>query len=81
MGCTVLKDVAVEVSLDTRNQTREKVTQIVEHLLRSNGAIECGILGFLSFRLGEGSDRKVGSDPEPELKKLGVTSVKTTKSK
>lgn len=80
MACGVVRPTKVEVSLETKNQTREKVLAIVETLLRENGAIECGIMAHFSMTLGEGSERKVGSDPGPELKKLGVTSVKSTKA-
>ena len=68
-----------EVSLETKNQTREKVLAAVDAILRQNGAIECGLLGAFSVSLGEGSERKGGSAPGPELTKHGVTSLKTTK--
>jgi hypothetical protein len=77
MACTV-PSVRVEVSLDTHQQTREKVLAIVDALLRENGAIECGIMGAFSLALGEKSSRELGTLPGPELKRLGVTSLKTT---
>jgi hypothetical protein len=72
MACTVKRPVKLEVSLETKNQTREKVHEIVDALLRENGVIECGIMGAFSMTL-----REASPDPAPELKKQGVTSVKT----
>jgi hypothetical protein len=78
MPCSVPRPVEIEVSLDTKNQTREQVIAIVESILGANGAIQCGIMGHFSVTLGQGEDRKLGTDPGPELKKLGVTSLKKT---
>ena len=82
MACSVgpRHSVGVEVTLDTRGQTREKVLAAVDAILRQNGLIECGIMGFLSMRLGEGSAQELGSEPDPELKKHGVVLVKTTEA-
>jgi hypothetical protein len=77
MACTK-RPTALEVSLDTKNQTPEKIHAAIDALLKANGAIECGLLAFLSMRLGEGSEQKGGSAPSPELAKAGVTSLKTT---
>lgn len=78
MACGTGRPVKVEVSLETKDQTHEKVMAAIDALLRQNGAIECGIMGHFSFSLGESSARKLDSDPGPELKKHGVTSLKTT---
>ncbi len=78
MACTVRRAVDVEVALDTKGQTREKVFELVDAILRQNGAIECGIMAFLSVGLGDHSARELGSAPSAELKKHGVTSLKTT---
>jgi hypothetical protein len=67
----------MEVALNTQGQTRQSVIEVVEALLRLNGAIECGIMAYFSIGLGEGS-AELGSDPGPELKKHGVISLKTT---
>jgi len=80
MSCGKVRSARVEVSLHTHEQTREKVHALVDALLRENGAIECGIMGYFSFALGEGSNHELGSDPGPELKKHGVISVKTTEA-
>jgi len=78
MACTVKRPVTLEVSLETKNQTREKVFAAIDALLRENGAIECGLLGAFSIHLSESSEHRGGSAPAPELAKLGVTSLKTT---
>jgi hypothetical protein len=80
MACTVKRPVQLEVSLETKGQTRDKVAAIVDALLRQNGVIECGIMGYISIALGKGSDEKLGTDPGPELKKDGVISVRTTEA-
>lgn len=80
MACTVRRPVQVEVAVNTEGQTREKVIELVDALLRQNGAIECGIMGFFSIALGGDSSGKLGSDPGPDLKKLGVTSLRTARS-
>jgi hypothetical protein len=78
MACEIQRTVKVEASLDTKHQTHEKVMQAIDALLRQNGAIECGIMGHFSFTLGPSPEQKLGSDPGPELKKHGVTSLKTS---
>lgn len=77
MACGVPRPVKMEVALNTQGQTRQSVIEVVEALLRLNGAIECGIMAYFSIGLGEGS-AELGSDPGPELKKHGVISLKTT---
>jgi hypothetical protein len=80
MACTVKHPVQLEVSLDTKGQTREKVTAIVDALLRQHGVIECGLLGYFSLALGKGSEEKLGSVPGSDLKKDGVLAVRTTEA-
>jgi hypothetical protein len=77
MPCGVPSAVKMEVALNTEGQTRESVIEIVDQLLRMNGTIECGIMAYFSIGLGDGS-AQLGSDPGPELKRLGVMSLKTT---
>ncbi len=79
MGCEVLHAAKAEVTIDTKHQTREKVHELVDELLRANGAIECGIMAYFSFALGEVPNLAGGSAPSVELKKHGVISVKNTK--
>jgi hypothetical protein len=82
MACGVVRPVEIEVSLDTKNQTRENVIAIVERILNANGAIECGLMGHFTVALGASSERPpAGGDPGPELKKLGVTSLKKTETR
>jgi len=81
MACTVLRAANYEVALDTTNQTRQKVIEVVDALLRqTGGSIECGILGYLSIGLGAESSNTLGRDPGPELAKHGVLSLKATVS-
>ena len=80
MACAV-HPVKMEVALNTKDQTRQSVIAVVEALLRQHGVVECGIMGFLSIGLGEGSERELGSDPGVELKKHGVISLRTTGDK
>ena len=47
MACTVVQD-RVELKIDTKNQTREKVHEMLDKLLRDNGAIECGVMHQLT---------------------------------
>jgi hypothetical protein len=47
MACSVHFD-TVELKIDKKNQTREKVHEMVDQLLRENGAIECGIMAALT---------------------------------
>ena len=75
MACTP-PVVRYDVSLDTKDQTREKIHEAIDALLRQNGAFECGIMAYFSFTLGEAA--KTETHPAPELKKQGVTSVTTT---
>lgn len=77
MACGVPRPVKMEVALNTNGQTRQQVIEVVDALLRLNGAIECGIMAYFSVGLGEGSG-ELGSDPGSELRKLGVMSLKTT---
>jgi hypothetical protein len=76
MACSV-PPVRFDVTLDTKDQTREKIHEAIDAILRQNGAIECGIMAFFSAALGE--TPKTETHPAPELKKHGVTSVTTTK--
>ena len=79
MACTVPhRAVEIEVALDTKDQTRERVKEIVEAILARNNAIECGIMGYFSIRLGEAADHKHLHDPGEELKGKGVRAIKTT---
>jgi hypothetical protein len=77
MACDV-RPVEISASLDTRNQTHEQVIALVEHIFRVNGVIECGLMGHVSFTFGQNLEKPAGGDPGPELKKLGVTSLKKT---
>jgi hypothetical protein len=70
--------VRFEVSLDTKDQTHEKVMAIMNALLRENLAIECGIMAQFSFELGRNSGEQVGSEVAPDLKKNGVISMTKT---
>jgi hypothetical protein len=47
MACTVRRE-KVELRLEAKNQSREKVHEMLDQLLRENGAIECGLLGALT---------------------------------
>jgi hypothetical protein len=78
MACGTVRHATVEVALDTKDQTHEKVREIVDAILRQNSAIECGIMGAFSISFAESSGRVQESTPSAELKKLGVVSLKTT---
>ena len=69
MACTVPVEKFAEVVMDTHGQTREQVHAVLDRLLNQAAAIECGIMGFLSFRLGGDLSDERGTD--------GVVSVKT----
>lgn len=47
MACTVRRE-TVELKIDVKNQTREKVHEMLDQLLRENGAIECGLMGGMT---------------------------------
>ena len=47
MACTVRRE-TMELKIDPKHQTREKVHELLDQLLRENGAIECGIMGALT---------------------------------
>ena len=81
MACTVRHPVQLEVSLDTKGQTREKVYELVDALLRQHGIIECGIMGYFSLALGKGSDEKLGTEPGPELKKHGAIALRAAEAR
>jgi hypothetical protein len=76
MACEV-RPGKFEVALNTNGQTHQSVIEVVEALLRQNGAIECGIMAYFSIGLGE-SSAELGSDPNAELKRHGAISLKTT---
>jgi hypothetical protein len=78
MACSVPRPVEIGVFVDTKNQTHEQVLAIVDSILRANGAIECGIMAHFSITLGKRSEPRPESDPSPDLKKLGVTSLTKT---
>ncbi len=75
MTCQVAHSGSVEVALDVKDQTRAKVTEIVEAILRQNNAFECGIMARFSMTFAEGPGRMQEMAPSPELKKLGVVSL------
>jgi hypothetical protein len=77
-GRTGTGPVRFSVSLDTKDQTHEKVMAVVDALLRENLAIECGIMAEFSFELGRASNEQAGSEVAPELKRNGVISLKKT---
>jgi hypothetical protein len=76
MACEV-RPGKFEVALNTKGQTHQNVMELVEALLRQNGAIECGIMAYFSIGLGE-SSAELGSDPSPELKRHGAISLKAS---
>jgi hypothetical protein len=79
MACTKpagATGVRIEAALDTRGQTRQQVIDIVDALLRQNGAIECGIMAYLAMEL-RPPEQSPSSD---DLQKLGVLSLQTTAS-
>jgi len=78
MACQVVRAVNVEVALDTKDQTRAKVVEMVEALLRQNNVIECGIMTRFSITLAEGPTRAQQMTPSTELKNLGVVSLTST---
>lgn len=80
MACTVVRNVDVDVALDTEGQTREKVMALVDEILRQNNAIECGIMARFAISLRNRSEEEVVSGPGAELAKLGVTYVKTVQT-
>ncbi|MGB8769736.1 MAG: hypothetical protein WCC92_08980 [Candidatus Korobacteraceae bacterium] len=47
MACTVVRE-RVELKIEAKHQTREKVHEMLDQLLRENGAIECGIMAGLT---------------------------------
>jgi len=78
MACTVRRAVQLEVSVNTKNQTREQVHALVDELLRQQGIVECGIMGYFSLALGHNSDAKLGAEPDGELKKRGAIALRST---
>jgi hypothetical protein len=78
-GCTVKRSERIEVVLNTQGQTREKIHEIVDAILRQNTSIiECGIMAYLSIDLGVRSE--ADTQTSSELSKLGVVSLKTIHS-
>ncbi len=76
-GCTVKRPERFEVALNTNGQTREKIHEIVDAILRQNASfIECGLMAYLSFEMSAAS----GANPSPDLANLGVISLKTVHS-
>ena len=48
MACVVRADKA-EIKIDKKNQTHDKIHELLDQLLRENGAVECGIMGALTI--------------------------------
>jgi hypothetical protein len=78
MACGVVRAVNIEVALDTKDQTSDKVHKIVEALLRQNNVIECGIMARFSMTFAENPGGEQPMEASTELKKLGVASLMTT---
>jgi hypothetical protein len=44
MACGKVGTGKLQFKLDTKNQTREKIHEMLDQLLRENNAIECGLM-------------------------------------
>ena len=78
LNCGKVTPVSVEVTFNPKDQTREKLNEVVDVVMRQFAVAECGIMGKFTFTLEGSSGRLQEMPPSAELKKLGVTSIKST---
>ena len=77
MACEVPPH-TVELILDTKGQTSDKIRALFEEMLRINNVIECGIMQRFSVTFAPSPGQLHDKTPSPALKKLGVVSMQTT---
>jgi hypothetical protein len=58
MANEAVRSVTIEVALDTKNQTRDRVVEALDLILRRGGCPHCGLMGVVAAKLAESPTQK-----------------------